>query len=141
MPKLAKPLTDIEIGSAKPKDKIYKLSDGGGMYIEIMPTGAKKWRMSYMQAKGKKNRLTLGTYSETSLVEVRDKRATARKQIADGTDPAVARDSAKLVSADRAATTFEKLARDWHANKRATWHETTAKDILRRLELNIFPQI
>ena len=40
-------LTATEIKAAKPKDKPYKLSDGGGMYLEIFPNGTKSWRMKY----------------------------------------------------------------------------------------------
>jgi hypothetical protein len=47
MPKLAKPLTDIKIRTAKPKEKPYTLSDGGSMYLEVMPGGTKTWRMGY----------------------------------------------------------------------------------------------
>lgn len=45
MPKLATPLTDIQVRNAKPKEKPYTLADGGGMYLEVMPTGSKIWRM------------------------------------------------------------------------------------------------
>jgi hypothetical protein len=62
MPKLAVPLTDIQVKSAKPKDKIYTLSDGGGMYLEISPAGSKIWRMSYRQPNGKNTRITFGAY-------------------------------------------------------------------------------
>ncbi|MGZ5818799.1 MAG: Arm DNA-binding domain-containing protein, partial [Burkholderiaceae bacterium] len=87
MPKLATPLTDIQARNAKPKDKPYKLSDGGGMYLEVMPTGLRVWRMGFTQANGKKNKITFGTYPETSLLEAREKRAAARKQLSDGIDP------------------------------------------------------
>ncbi len=46
MPKLATPLTDIKARNAKPKDKAYTLADGGGMYLEVAPSGSKTWRMS-----------------------------------------------------------------------------------------------
>jgi hypothetical protein len=52
MPKLATPLIDIQVKNAKPKDKIYTLADGGGMYLEIAPSGSKIWRMSYRQPNG-----------------------------------------------------------------------------------------
>jgi hypothetical protein len=48
MPKLAKPLTDTQARTAKPKEKAYTLADGGGMYLEVMPSGSKAWRMAYM---------------------------------------------------------------------------------------------
>ncbi|MBY0571988.1 MAG: Arm DNA-binding domain-containing protein [Burkholderiaceae bacterium] len=62
MPKLATPLTDIQVRNAKPKDKTYTLADGNGMYLEVMPAGKKRWRMAYRQPNGKNNRLTFGEY-------------------------------------------------------------------------------
>lgn len=141
MPKLATPLTDIQIKNAKPKDKPYTLADGDGMYLEVMPTGSKIWRMAYRQANGKNNRLTFGAYPEVSLLDARAKRMDARKLKAAGTDPAAVRDDGKRIAADKRANTFEKLAREWHTNRLATWHETTARDTLRRLEIDIFPEI
>ena len=41
MPKLVLPLTDVKIKNAKPREKTYKLSDGGGLYLEITPVGSK----------------------------------------------------------------------------------------------------
>lgn len=55
MPKLATPLTDIQVKRAKPLDKTYTLADGGGMYLEVAPSGSKIWRMSYRQPNGKNN--------------------------------------------------------------------------------------
>jgi hypothetical protein len=43
MAALAK-LTDIQIRTAKPKPKAYKLADGGGLYILVKPDGSKYWR-------------------------------------------------------------------------------------------------
>ena len=62
MPKLAKPLTDAQIKTAKTKSKSYSLADGGSLYLELSPTGSKIWRMSYRQKNGKTNRLTFGPY-------------------------------------------------------------------------------
>ena len=47
MPKLAAPLSDIKVRTAKPKEKAYKLADGGGLYLLINPGGAKYWCMDY----------------------------------------------------------------------------------------------
>lgn len=141
MPKLAIPLTDVQVKNAKAREKPYKLSDGGGMYLEVMPTGSKFWRLSYRQSNRKANRLTFGSYPETTLSEARDKRNAARRLLKDGIDPAKNRDDRKRIAEEKAAQTFEKLAREWHTNKLSTWRESTAKDTLRRLEVDIFPQI
>ena len=141
MPKLATPLTDIQVRNAKPKDKPYTMADGGGMYLEIAPTGSKIWRMSYRQPSGKNNRLTFGPYPEVSLLDARQKRMDARKQRAAGIDPAQANRINKASNAAANANTFEAVARDWHANKLDTWQERTAENILHRLEQDVFPLI
>ncbi|WP_426114803.1 Arm DNA-binding domain-containing protein [Massilia sp. PWRC2] len=47
MPKLVLPLTDLRVKSAKPREKLYKLSDGGGLFLEVTPLGAKLRRFGY----------------------------------------------------------------------------------------------
>jgi hypothetical protein len=67
MPKLVLPLTDAKIKNAKPREKTYKLSDGGGLYLEVTPVGSKLWRLGYTQANDKKNRLAFGVYPVVTL--------------------------------------------------------------------------
>lgn len=64
------PLSDSALKAAKPKDKPYKLADGEGLYLEIMPTGSKLWRLKYRHL-GKENRLAFGSYPEVTLVQAR----------------------------------------------------------------------
>jgi hypothetical protein len=139
MPKFVLPLTDLKVKSAKPREKTYKLSDGGGLYLEITPVGSKLWRMGYTQANGKKTRLALGTYPVVTLAGAREKRLTVKRQIDAGTDPAQARRAAKQQRTIEAANTFEVIAREWHANKEDSWKESTSKNVLQRLEKDIFP--
>lgn len=47
-------LTDLALRNSKPGTKTRKLSDGGGLFLEIRPNGSKYWRMAYRFA-GKKN--------------------------------------------------------------------------------------
>jgi hypothetical protein len=63
-------LSDIRIKKAAAKDKPYKLADGGGLYVEIMPTGSKLWRLKYRFA-GKEKRLSLGPYPAIGLAQAR----------------------------------------------------------------------
>jgi hypothetical protein len=141
MAKIVAPITDIQAKNAKPKDKVYKLADGGGLYLEIMPTGSKLWRMKFKQASGKESRLAFGNYPEVTLIQAREKRDAARKLKIDGIDPGQAKKEKKRIAGEKAAQTFEKLAREWHTNKLPTWHQTTARDTLRRLEQDIFSEI
>ena len=61
-----KPLTDAAVRGAKPREKAYKLADGQGMYLEVMPTGAKYWRLKY-RVDGQERRAALGVYPAVSL--------------------------------------------------------------------------
>ncbi|WP_374358154.1 tyrosine-type recombinase/integrase [Pseudoduganella danionis] len=140
MPKLAVPLTDIQPRTAKPKDKPYKLSDGGGLYLLINTDGAKYWRMDYRYGDVRRT-LAFGKYPEVTLAQARDKRLAARKLLDQGIDPSQDKKERQREQTEANANTFEKVARDWHANKRASWQERTAENILHRLEIDIFPLI
>lgn len=141
MPKRVLPLTEMQVRNAKPRDKLYSLTDGGGMYLEVKPTGSRIWRMKFRQANGTLNRLTFGPYPEITLAVAREKRLAARRLMLDGIDPAKHRDEAKRAAVEKASNTFEKVAREWHSNKVPTWSERTATNTIRRLELDIFPEI
>lgn len=141
MPKLINPLTDTQIRNAKPKDKPYKLSDGGGLYLEVTPGGAKLWRMKVRQSSGKETRLSFGAYPEVSLLGARAERSKAKQQQATGIDPAQSKRVDKMQKRAAAVNTFEVVAREWHANKSETWKENTAKEAMNRLQKDIFPNI
>lgn len=140
MPKLATPLTDIQPRKAKPRDKPYKLSDGGGMYLLINPDGSKYWRMGYRFA-GTERLLAFGKYPEISLADARKARSAARDKINAGVDPSQAKRIEKKNKAAADANTFEAVAREWHANKLETWQQRTAANVLHRLEKDVFPLI
>lgn len=57
MARTTKPLTDTEIKKAKPKDKIYTLSDGHGLQLRIKPNGSKMWLFDYLLNHIQKNAL------------------------------------------------------------------------------------
>lgn len=140
MPKLATPLTEIQPRTAKPKEKPYKLSDGGGLYLLINTDGAKYWRMDYRFGDARRT-LAFGKYPDVTLAEARNKRLAARKLLDQGIDPGQDKKDRGRALSEANANTFEKLAREWHTNKLSTWHQSTARDTLRRLEIDIFPQI
>ena len=100
------------VASAKPRDKDYKLSDGGGLYLLVRTTGAKLWRLNYRHL-GKYRTLAFGTYPEVGLADARNKRDEARRQIAAGLDPTheqkVALAKAQVAQND----TFKAVALEW----------------------------
>lgn len=131
-------LTDVTIRKAKPTDKTQRLFDGGGMYLEVSPAGGKWWRLKYRFG-GKEKRLSLGTYPDTGLADAREKRDAARTLLAAGVDPGEQRKAAKAAGEERAANSFEVVAREWHAKQSATWVELHASRIMLRLENDVFP--
>jgi integrase len=141
MPRLATPLTDTKVRAAKAREKTYTMADGGGMYLEVAPTGLKVWRLAYRQKNGKSNRLTFGTYPEVSLVDARAQRAAARKLLAEEVDPAGAKRAAKSNELASSAHTFETVAREWLKKTAAERAESTQQKNTRWLEKNIFPEI
>ena len=132
------PLSDTTIRTAKPADKPQRLFDGGGLYLEVSPAGGKLWRLKYRHG-GKEKRLALGAYPDTGLKDARDKRDAARKLLAAGVDPGEQRKAAKAAGEDRAANSFEVIAREWHTKQSATWVELHASRIMLRMENDIFP--
>jgi len=135
------PLTEMQVRNAKRKDKAYKLYDGGGLYLHVLPTGSRIWRLKFRQFDGKENLLTFGPYPEITLQDAREKRLEARRLMLQGVDPAKHRDDAKRLAAERLRNTFEQIAREWYVNKVPTWSERTAKNMIVRLEADIFPSI
>ncbi len=102
-------LTEAAIRQAKPKDKSYRLPDGNGMYLEVMPTGAKYWRLKY-RYDGKEKRLAFGVYPTVTLTKARDKARAAKEILADGNDPSEIKKQDKLIKQNSNANTFEKVA-------------------------------
>ena len=90
-------LTPTGIQNAKPKDKPYKLSDGGGLHLLIETGGSKLWRFRY-QFDRKEKMLSFGAFPEVSLATARTKRDDARKLLAEGKDPSKERKEDKLRS-------------------------------------------
>jgi len=126
-------LTDVLVRQAKPKDKSYKLVDGRGLFLLIMPTGAKYWRMRYSW-KGKENTLAFGVYPDISLRDARLKRDEARLALAQGVNPKVEKALVEL--------TFEVVAREWYEKHMLpTKAPTHTAMIISQLERLIFPHI
>ncbi len=130
-------LTDVAARNAKFSDKPYKISDSSGLYLLVKPTG-KYWRMNYRFA-GKQKTLAIGVYPAVSLVDARKKRDEARELLAKDADPSLAKAINKQVAQYATENTFKAIALEWHAKNTGTWAATTAANIKRYLEKDIFP--
>ena len=139
MPKRIIPLSDMKVQKAKPKDKPVTLFDGGGLFLMVTPSGGKLWRFKY-RFDGKEKKIAFGIYPETSLLDAREKRDEARRQLAKGIDPSSIRRAQKGATIQELET-FEVIAREWFQKYLNTWKETHSKRLLSSLERDVFPWI
>lgn len=133
-------LTDTAIRNFKTFDKPYKRADGGGMFLHVLPGGAKYWRLAY-RLHGKQKIFAIGVYPTVSLAEARQIRDEAKKLIKQGIDPVSERKQSVRRKSEERANTFELVAREWHKTKGASWTESHAKKIMNSLEADIFPKL
>lgn len=113
MPRIIKPLTAAQVKNAKPKDKPYKLYDGGGLFLLVTPAGGKLWRMKYQQESGREGLLSFGSYPAVSLEQARRKRDEAKQQKAAGNDPGQIARAEKAENKSLAKNTFAAIALQW----------------------------
>src|SRR5262249_7584558 len=100
------PLNDVLVRNAKPHKKTVRLFDGGGLYLEVAPSGGKWWRLKY-RFNRKEKRLSFGVYPDVGLKQARKKREEARRLLAEGIDPSESRKAMKAANAERGANSFE----------------------------------
>jgi len=105
-------LTDIPIRNAKPRQKPYKLSDGGGLYPLVQPNQGRYWRMKYRYV-GKEKTLSIGKYPDVTLLEAREARENAKKIIGKGSDPSFENQQEKIRKEFEGINLFELVAKDW----------------------------
>lgn len=138
-------LTATTAMAAKPKEKAYKLSDSGSLYLFIHPSGSKTWRWKY-RFNGKERIYTIGKFSNNdelgyTLAQARIERDKARHLLKSHIDPTEHRTRQKIQAELTKSATFELITRAWWENKREGWKEGHAKDVLKSLERDIFPAL
>lgn len=90
-------LTDAKVKNLKPKDKSYKIADGGGLYLFISKAGTKSFRYD-TALNGKRFTVTIGTYPSITLADARKKHEDDRVLIKKGVDPRAASSKTKSFS-------------------------------------------
>lgn len=131
-------LTDAHCRSAKPKEKLYRLNDQRGLYLEVKPSGVKAWRYRFA-LNGKSSMIGLGEYPTVRLSEARERCEAARKLVKEGINPAQQRQLDRIRQANEASNTFDVIAREWLLTK--DWEYITKNrrhDMLQRV---VFPSI
>lgn len=140
-----KKLSDMAIKSATARDKAYKLADGGGLYLEVLPSGTKSFRMK-MRVDGKEKRLVFGTYPRITLSEARALTLQAKAKLSMGIDPS--QEKQEIIQANKQkrqvmelaeGETLEAIAREWFDRFKNEWVDGHASKIIRRMERDLFP--
>ena len=137
-----KPLTNTQIKQTKPKDKLYTLSDGGGLQLRVKPNGSKLWLFDYKRPYTKKRTcLSFGSYPDLPLADTRQKRDEARGLLAKDIDPQEHRGEEARLNEIAYSNTLENIAAKWLKVKKTKVSADHAADTWRSLELHIFPYL
>lgn len=133
-------LTDSQCKNAKcPADKARaRLTDAGGLYLEVSPAGSKRWFWKYRNG-GKEFRLALGSYPSVGLTAARRARDAARLQRAEGADPIQAKKVQKLKASNPAGDSFKVVALEWFEKQEPLWSEAYSVRTKRQFERDLFP--
>lgn len=138
MPRKTDPLTDLDCKKSKPKEKDYRLFDGGGLFLLVRATGSKLWHLKY-RFQGKDCLMSIGPYPQIGLADARKERRRYKDMIAEGTSPAEQR---RLKKQHNKSNDFKALALDWHQKQLPRWKSAKhARQVIDSLDKQVFPTL
>lgn len=126
-------LTDSKLKALKPEPKVYRISDGGGLSLEVRPSGVKVWRYRF-QWLGKATMQSLGEYPSVSLAQARTKRDEAKALLKSGSNPVTQSRLSK-------ATTFRAVAEEYLLDQAKVWTPRVHRAAVSLFEREIFPRL
>ena len=130
-------LNGSTVKNAKAKDKLYRLRDGGGLFCEVLTTGAKVWRYNY-RINGKQKTFTIGKYPDTSLSDARTSRDEAKMLVSSGIDPSQQKQINKKALTEN---TFQKIAEVWLKHQKPEWSAEHYRRTESYLTRDVYPFI
>jgi len=133
-------LTDTKVKQTKPKEKDFKLSDSGGLFLLVKKNGSKYWRLKYRIA-GKEKLLSIGVYPTVTLKQARKARDHAKEQLEEGVDPSQAKKAKKAERVEALENNLEAIAREWHKQQALTWSPGYSDKVMRSMERDLFPYV
>ena len=136
---LLKPVT---IDNAKPRDKAYALTEGGGLLLEVLPSRTQTWRYKY-HLNGKREKVTIGAYPAYTIKQARDRREELRALVERGDSPAKPKQAsvaARKVAESRDLTVLV-FARRWIDETLVYRSPAYVAQIVRWLDAYIDPAI
>ncbi len=139
MARTTTPLNDTLIKKSKPKEKLYRLFDGNGLFLEIKPNGKKVFRVDYYLNKKRKT-YTIGEYPSISLANARKIAKEVRNKAKDGTDPVKERKHQQY-KINLKIYTVQSVITEFFNKKESEWNSTYYLKLLRRVDIYINPFI
>ena len=147
-------LTELSIKQAIKKAnsiaKTIKISDGGGMYLQVHPNGSKYWRMN-CRINGKQITLSFGLWPNVSLAEARRKQEESKEKIGKGINPIEEKREQSRIQLeemlvkeskeDILKNTFKKVSTEWQKRKTPHWTEKHAREVLNSLKHHVYPDL
>ena len=128
-------LTDSQCRAVKATNKVQKLSDSGGLYLQVATSGSKLWRLNY-RFDGKQKTLALGKYPEVTISAARTLRDNAKRALADGVEPS----TLKSLTPGAGHDSFEAVAKEWHKAQSPSWTPAHAERVMSRFTRDVFPE-
>ncbi len=105
-------LSEMAVRNAKPRERDYKLFDGGGLHLLVRTNGSRLWRLAYRH-QGSPRQLAFGPYPVVSLANARQQRDDAKRVLRAGQDPSLLRRQERDLAAVAARNTFGEVAKDF----------------------------
>ena len=135
-------LTDTAIKGLKPKNKLYRKTDTGGLLIEVKPSAKKVWRFRYKYA-DKENMLSIGEYPIISLKDARVKRDEYKNLLTNNIDPSahIKEQKAEIIRSKQTTQTLRFYFDEWYTTKQSGWSINYQKEILKRANKHLLPYL
>lgn len=130
-------LSATAVKQAKSRDKPYKLSDGGGLYLLVNPDGSRYWRLKY-RLHGKEKAFAIGVFPTVTLADAREAALAAKRLVAKGDDPTIYRKQEKARKKD---IRFRVIAAKWFKKESGRWTADHAANVWRTLKTDAFPLV
>ena len=133
-------LTATGVKKSKPEEKVYRISDGGGLFLEVRPNGSKYWRYNYRFFKKQKT-LAIGVYPVISLARARELHLDATKVLSEGVDPNAHKKALKATEQFKANNSFKAVAEAWclhHLSDKSESYKVRSHRILKN---DLYPAI
>ena len=117
---MTRSLNKLSDRKVKTESRPGRHADGGGLYLEIKPSGSRAWLFMW-KVDGKRTAMGLGAYPAVSLADARDKAIDCRRIVAAGGDPLVE-------SRKEAVPTFGEVADMLLASMEKAWRNAKHRD-------------